>query len=97
MLTTTAMIKLGKVYENMMVDLQPKSQKLIERSKKIIMLATDKNYEEASFFLKKSHGHIKSAILMALTGLDLESAEDCIEKNKGFIKKALQKCRRNEK
>ncbi len=97
MLTTTAMIKRGKVYENMMVDLQPNSQKLIERSKKIIMLATDKNYDEASFFLKKSKGHIKAAVLMALTGLDLESAEECLDKNEGFIKKALQQCPGNVK
>jgi N-acetylmuramic acid 6-phosphate etherase len=55
-LTTTAMIKQGKIYENMMIDLQQNSQKLIERSKKIIMLATDKNYEEASHFLAESNG-----------------------------------------
>ena len=97
MLTTTAMIKLGKVYENMMVDLQPNSQKLIERSKKIIMMATDENYKKASYFLKKSQGHVKSAILMVLTGQDLESAEECLERNDGFIKKALIQWRRNEK
>jgi N-acetylmuramic acid 6-phosphate etherase len=97
MLTTTAMIKLGKVYENMMVDLQPNSQKLIERSKKIIMMATDENYKKASYFLKKSQGHVKSAILMALTGQDLESAEECLERNKGFIKKTLIQWRKNEK
>ena len=47
-----------------MIDLQQNSQKLIERSKKIIILATDKNYEEASHFLTESKGHVKSAILM---------------------------------
>ncbi len=97
MLTTTAMIKLGKVYENMMVDLQPNSQKLIERSKKIIMMATDENYKKASYFLKKSQGHVKAAILMALTGQDLDSAEECLERNEGFIKKALIQWRKNEK
>jgi N-acetylmuramic acid 6-phosphate etherase len=97
MLTTAAMIKRGKVYENMMVDLQPNSQKLIERSKKIIMLATDTNYENASYFLKKSQGHIKTAILMALTGLNLEAAEKCLDRNEGFIKKAIQQCSDNVK
>jgi N-acetylmuramic acid 6-phosphate etherase len=97
MLTTAAMIKRGKVYENMMVDLQPNSQKLIERSKKIIMLATDTNYENASYLLKKSQGHIKTAILMALTGLNLEAAEKCLDRNEGFIKKAIQQCSDNVK
>ena len=97
MLTTTAMIKLGKVYENMMVDLQQNSQKLIERSKKIIMLSTDVNYEKASYYLNQANGHVKSAILMALTGLDLESAQKCLEKNEGFIKRALREWQKSEK
>ena len=96
-LTTTAMIKQGKVYENMMIDLQQNSQKLIERSKKIIMLATDKNYEEATHYLSISKGHVKSAILMAITGMDLESAQVFLDNNEGFIKKALFQWRDNKK
>lgn len=88
-LTTTAMVRLGKVYENMMIDLQQNSQKLIERSKKIIMLSTEANYEEATKYLDKSSGHVKSAILMALTGLDLPSVKSLLDRNDGFIKKAL--------
>jgi N-acetylmuramic acid 6-phosphate etherase len=88
-LTTSAMIKLGKVYENMMIDLQQNSKKLIERSKKIIMIAADITYEEAEFYLNSTRGHVKSAILMALTKLDLEKVEKLLEKNEGFIKKAL--------
>lgn len=88
-LTTSAMIKQGKVYENMMIDLQQNSQKLIERSKKIIMLATDKNYEEASHYLNESKGHVKSAILMAITGMNLQDAKSFLDRNDGFIKKAL--------
>jgi N-acetylmuramic acid 6-phosphate etherase len=90
-LTTVAMIKQGKVFENMMIDLQQNSQKLIERSKKIIMLATEKNYEEASHFLEKSKGHVKSAILMAKTGMNLANARSLLDSNDGFIKKALLK------
>ena len=96
-ITTSAMIKQGKVYENMMIDLQQNSQKLIERSKKIIMLATEKNYEEASHFLAESKGHVKSAILMAITGMDLESAKMLLNSNDGFIKKALYKWRDQQK
>jgi N-acetylmuramic acid 6-phosphate etherase len=96
-LTTTAMIKQGKIYKNMMIDLQQNSQKLIERSKKIIMLATDKNYEEASHFLAESNGNVKSAILMAITGLDLETARTFLDGNDGFIKKALFQWRDEQK
>ena len=88
-LTTTAMIKQGKVYENMMIDLQQNSEKLIERSKKIIMLATEKSYEEASNFLTESNGHVKSAIIMAITGMNLEQAKSLLDNNDGFIKKAI--------
>jgi N-acetylmuramic acid 6-phosphate etherase len=89
MLTTASMIKLGKVYENMMIDLQQNSQKLIERSKKIIMLATNITYQEAENYLQESKGHVKSAILMSLTDLDLKSVHKLLHKNDGFIKKAL--------
>jgi N-acetylmuramic acid 6-phosphate etherase len=96
-LTTSAMIKQGKVFENMMIDLQQNSQKLVERSKKIIMLATDISYEQASHFLEESNGHVKSAILMAITGMDLENAKLLLEGNDGFIKKALFQWRDEKK
>jgi N-acetylmuramic acid 6-phosphate etherase len=53
------------------------------------MLATDKNYEEASHYLKESNGHVKSAILMAITGMNLQDAKSFLDGNDGFIKKAL--------
>jgi N-acetylmuramic acid 6-phosphate etherase len=90
LLTTTAMIKQGKVFENMMIDLQQNSEKLIERSKKIIMTATGKSYEESSTYLVQADGHVKSAILMALTDLDYHSARELLENHDGFIKKALK-------
>jgi N-acetylmuramic acid 6-phosphate etherase len=89
MLTTSAMIKLGKVYENMMIDLQQNSQKLIERSKKIIMTTTGVDYENATELLDQARGHVKAAILMALTDLNLEHVQRLLERNDGFIKKAL--------
>lgn len=95
MLTTVAMIKQGKIFENMMVDLQQNSDKLVERSKKIIMMATGKNYEEAAMYLQLSKGHVKTAILMALTGLDKRKAESLLSGHSGFIKLALQDWRNN--
>jgi len=88
-LTTSAMIKLGKVYGNMMIDLQQNNLKLVERSKNIIMMATGLEYQKAAQYLDDSKGHVKSAILMALTGLSLDKSEQLLLENDGFIKKAL--------
>jgi N-acetylmuramic acid 6-phosphate etherase len=88
-LTTTVMIKSGKVYQNMMVDLQQNSKKLIERSKKIIMIAANVSYKQAQNFLEQSNGRVKSAILMAMTNLDAETVEKLLAKNEGFIKRVL--------
>jgi len=88
-LTTTSMIKLGKVYENMMIDLQQNNLKLVERSKKIIMMASGISYPEAATLLNDSKGHVKSAILMALTSLNYEESKELLSQHDGFIKKAL--------
>jgi N-acetylmuramic acid 6-phosphate etherase len=92
-LTTASMIKLGKVYENLMIDLQPKSKKLIERSKRIIMIVAEVSYEDAHNFLQQANGQLKPAILMAITKLDLAGAKDLLDRNGGFIKKALHELR----
>ncbi len=89
-LTTTSMIRLGKVYQNMMIDLQQNNLKLVERSKKIIMMAADISYEDAAKYLKDAKGHVKSAILMALSGVSFSEAKQLLAQNDGFIKKALQ-------
>lgn len=93
MITSIAMIKLGKVYENMMIDLQQNNLKLVERSKKIIMLAADVDYDIAASCLDKSSGHVKTAIFIALTGIDPVEAKQYIEDSDGFLKIALQKWR----
>ena len=95
MLTTASMIKLGKVYENMMIDLQQNNLKLVERSKKIIMMATNVSYAKAATYLNDANGHVKSAILMALTGLNFEKSQKLLLENEGFIKKALNAYKKN--
>jgi N-acetylmuramic acid 6-phosphate etherase len=90
MLTTAAMIRLGKSYGNIMVDLQLTNAKLHERAKKIIMEIAKLNYEEASELLKASGGHVKTAIIMSLTDIPFEKAKQLLEKADGYIKKALQ-------
>lgn len=96
MLTSVSMIKIGKVYENMMIDLQQNNLKLVERSKKIIMIAADVEYEEAAECLEKSKGHVKTAIFIALTKVDVNTAKKFIEKNDGFLKKALNEWRESK-
>lgn len=94
MLTTGAMIRKGKVYENVMVDLQLSNQKLEERSKRIIMMFTDADYEEAGRWLEQAGGHVKTALVMALTGLGKSEAREKLQEKDGFIRKVLQETNR---
>jgi len=90
MITTTAMVKLGKVYENMMVDLQLTNQKLVERSKRIIRMATGVDYETAAEVLEQAGGHVKSAIVMIAANVDLPEAKRRIEAAGGFVRDAIR-------
>ncbi len=90
MLTTTVMVKLGKVYKNMMVDLQATSQKLVERSKRVIMKAVDCDYETAGEYLTAAEGHVKSAIVMAKLKCDLDTARQLLKKSQGHVYKAIE-------
>lgn len=91
MLTTTSMIKLGKTYGNVMVDLQQTNKKLVERSRRIIMEITGADYDTASEALKKSGSHVKTALVMLLTGSQPEEARELLRKNDGFVRKAIMK------
>ncbi|OCG40294.1 N-acetylmuramic acid 6-phosphate etherase [Gilliamella sp. Bif1-4] len=90
MLTTASMIKIGKVYGNLMVDVQATNAKLIERQISIVMQATDCNREMAIQTLNQCQKHCKTAILMILSGLNATQARQALNKNNGFIRKVLQ-------
>ncbi len=90
MITTTAMVKLGKTYENLMIDLQLTNKKLEERAKKIIMTITGVSYLEAESFLKEANGHVKTALVMIIAKVSKEDAEQKISAAGGFIRKAIQ-------
>jgi N-acetylmuramic acid 6-phosphate etherase len=90
MLTTAAMIRLGKIYENMMIDLQMTNKKLVERSKKIVMIITGVSYEEAENYLKKADGQVKTALVMIKAGVNAEEAKRRLEKAEGFVRKAIE-------
>jgi N-acetylmuramic acid 6-phosphate etherase len=89
MITTASMIRLGKVYENMMVDLQLNSAKLVERARRILMIATGMGYEEAEKLLNRADGHVKTAIVMAKTGCSALQARDTLSRNDGFVRAAI--------
>lgn len=89
MLTTASMIKLGKVYGNLMVDLNPSNSKLVNRAVRIIMYATGVDEEEAEKYLDKSAFNPKVAIVMIETNTDKEKAEELLKDGDNFITKAI--------
>lgn len=89
MISTGAMILCGKTYGNLMVDLQQTNQKLIERTKRIFMIATGDDYQTAEMFLKKAGGHLKTAIVMRLAGVSKKEAQARLKKTDGFVKRAI--------
>jgi N-acetylmuramic acid 6-phosphate etherase len=90
MISTGAMIRLGKVYENVMVDLKLNNKKLVERARRIIMMFTHKSYEECAEILKAANGHVKTALIMSLADLNLDEARNLLNEHDGFIRAALQ-------
>lgn len=89
MISTAVMVKMGKTYNNIMVDLQMTNAKLKERAKKTIMLICNINYNDATLILEKSNYHVKSAIVMFNKNCTLADAKSLLEKNNGFVKKAI--------
>jgi len=93
MLTTASMIKIGKVYGNLMVDVEATNAKLVERQKKIVIEATGASREEAERAISESKGSCKLAIFMIISGLDADKAREILDRKKGFIRKALEEIR----
>ncbi|MFV8847929.1 N-acetylmuramic acid 6-phosphate etherase [Serratia fonticola] len=90
MITTGAMIRSGKVYSNLMVDVEAINAKLIQRQVNIVVEATECSPEEAEEALNQCQRHCKTAIVMILGGLSAPEASAVLSKNKGFIRQALQ-------
>ena len=80
MISTTLMIRLGKVFSGYMVDVKTSNRKLVERAKQIIMKTTGSTYERASYVLNESGNNVKVAIVMALLSIDREMAEKSLKK-----------------
>ncbi|MGH2063976.1 N-acetylmuramic acid 6-phosphate etherase [Aerococcus urinaeequi] len=90
MLSTVSMIGIGKVYQNLMVDVQATNEKLEERSKRIIMAATECSYEEAASYFEAANHKVKVAIVMILTNLNATEASRKINAANGFVNQVLQ-------
>lgn len=89
MLTTASMVRVGKSYQNLMVDVQATNEKLIARATRIVMQATQCDKQEALAVLQQSEFDVKKAILMILTGVSVETATQRLKATSGFLHKAI--------
>jgi len=90
MISTAAMIRLGHVYGNLMVNVQPKNEKLLDRARRIIAEAAEVGYPEASVLLEQSGRNVKTAIVMARRKVGRQEAERLLEAAHGRISSALK-------
>ena len=90
MISTGSMVGIGKVYENLMVDVKQSNEKLVVRSQNILMTATGCSREEARIALEQADGHVKTAVTMILSGCGVEEARQKLLQAGGKIRKALK-------
>lgn len=96
MFTTISMIKMGKAYENLMIDVQPTNSKLVDRARTILMTITGKPFEEAKKALEETNLKVKPAIVMLEADVSSEEAFQYIEKANGFVREAIQLAKRKQ-
>jgi N-acetylmuramic acid 6-phosphate etherase len=89
MLTTAAMVRIGKTYGNLMVDVQTGSEKLRDRARRIITIATGLEYDEADKLLKRAHWNVKEAIVMHKTGLTYSRASAKLRRAHDSMREAI--------
>jgi len=89
MITTTAFVRMGKAYENMMVDLMANSQKLVERSRRTVMAVAGVDYTTASQAIEAAGKSVKTAIVMLKLGCSRADAEARLRRANGFVRSAL--------
>lgn len=90
MLSSISMIKIGKVYDNLMVDVQAWNDKLIDRSKRLIAQIGGVDYEKAGEMLEKAHGKAKVGIVMARKKCDYETALKLLQENDNILRKTIE-------
>lgn len=90
-LTTASMVRLGKCYENLMVDLKASNQKLKDRAVRVIQMICGTDRTTSVDLLEQAHGHVKPAIVMWKHGCSLVEAHRLLEQSLGSLRKALEK------
>jgi N-acetylmuramic acid 6-phosphate etherase len=89
MLTTASMIRIGKTYGNLMVDVQMGSEKLRDRARRIITIVTGLEYDEADALLRRAHWNVKAAIVMQKAGLTYPKALTRLRRAHDFVRDAI--------
>lgn len=89
MISTGAMVKFGKVYQNLMVDMKATNIKLMDRACRMVVEATGIERAEAETLLRQTDFDVKPAILMALSGLNADAAREKLAAHQGFLRAAL--------
>ncbi|WP_077328125.1 N-acetylmuramic acid 6-phosphate etherase [Virgibacillus siamensis] len=89
MISTTTMVKLGKVHENLMVDVHASNFKLLERAKHTLMEITGVSYEKAEKTLASTNHQVKPAIVMIKGNVTYEEAKQAIDHSNGFVRDAI--------
>ncbi len=89
MLTTASMIRIGKTYGNLMVDVQTGSEKLRDRARRILTMVTGLQYDEADKLLRRAHWNDKAAIVMQKTRLTYVKAAAKLRKAHNFVRDAI--------
>jgi N-acetylmuramic acid 6-phosphate etherase len=95
MITTAAFIRMGKAFENMMVDLRATSRKLVERSRRTVMTVTGVDYDTAARAIDAAGKSVKTAIVMLKLGCTRDEAEARLARAGGFVRDALTGARRS--
>ena len=90
MLSTASMIRSGKSYQNLMIDVNATNEKLYARAVRIVMQATECDFSTAEQALKQANNQTKLASLMVLTGLGVTEAKAALTSTKGFLRKAVE-------
>ncbi|MDL4842102.1 N-acetylmuramic acid 6-phosphate etherase [Aquibacillus rhizosphaerae] len=90
MLSTGSMVRLGKVYQNQMVDVQTINKKLVKRAVQTLMDITELPHNEAEALYNQCNQELKVAIFVALTGSDIAKAKEHLEKMGGHLKQAIR-------
>jgi N-acetylmuramic acid 6-phosphate etherase len=91
-LSTTVMVRLGKTFGNLMVDVRPTNRKLWQRGVRIVMEATGLSEQDAQRVLQEAGGEPKTAIVMAIAGVDVVEARSRLGRAGGLMRAALEEC-----